>query len=323
MAKERNYASALAPFIEDLIASKRACGFSYESEAYTLERLDRFCASSGHGEATVTAGLAEAWAEAVPGESGSNRESRMGALRQLALHMRSLGIDVHVPRAFSVREAPTVYLPTPAETRELFAVIDAYRPSRLWYMADGYRVAFRLMRCCGLRISECSNLATSDVDCDGGRLLIRHSKGEKDRVVYMADDLASLMHGHLARMRRKMGFCPDWAFPGIDASRPILKNSFCNRFAAFWRQVPGADSHARHPTPHCLRHAFVVDRMNAWMAEGRDLGQMMPYLAAYLGHAGSNETFYYYHQVDRAFAIVRERDDVSARVIPEVTSREA
>jgi hypothetical protein len=43
---------------------------------------------------------------------------------------------------------------------------------------------------------------------------------------------------------------------------------------------------------------------------------MMPYLAAYLGHSGSNETFYYYHQVKEAFSIVRERDSIGSRVIP-------
>ena len=59
------------------------------------------------------------------------------------------------------------------------------------------------------------------------------------------------------------------------------------------------------------------------MAEGVELPQMMPYLAAYLGHDGANETFYYYHQVEEAFSIVRERDAAAARVIPEVVPYEA
>jgi integrase len=72
-----------------------------------------------------------------------------------------------------------------------------------------------------------------------------------------------------------------------------------------------------------LRHAFVVERINTWAAQGVSLGQMMPYLAAYLGHSGANETFYYYHQVEEAFSIVRERDAVSSRVIPEAVPYEA
>ena len=35
-------------------------------------------------------------------------------------------------------------------------------------------------------------------------------------------------------------------------------------------------------------------------------------------HASVNDTFYYYHQVESAFHIIREKDTVSQHVIPEV-----
>lgn len=73
-----------------------------------------------------------------------------------------------------------------------------------------------------------------------------------------------------------------------------------------------------HPTVHSLRHTFVVMRMNQWMEEGIRLEAMMLYLRKYLGHASVNDTFYYYHQVESAFHIIREKDTVSQHVIPEV-----
>jgi len=45
---------------------------------------------------------------------------------------------------------------------------------------------------------------------------------------------------------------------------------------------------------------------------------MLPYLSRYLGHKNPLETFYYYHLVKKAFAIINEKDTVSVRVIPEV-----
>ena len=123
-------------------------------------------------------------------------------------------------------------------------------------------------------------------------------------------------------LRRTLGFWPDWLFPGKDPAKHILKNTFDKKFAQFWDRVPGATSRNARPTPHSLRHAFVVERMNYWMSRCVSLPQMMPYLAAYLGHDGANETFYYYHQVEEAFSIVRERDAVSARVIPEAVAYE-
>ncbi|MEG0376012.1 MAG: tyrosine-type recombinase/integrase [Raoultibacter sp.] len=315
---ERLYISTLASFIEELIAVKRLCGYAYVAEAYTLERLDKFCLSIAYEETTVTQKLTAAWAEALPEEGQASKQSRMSALRQLSLHMRSRGIESFVPRGHVSRDAPIAYIPTKAEIGALFSMIDSYNTVRWQYMAWGYRVAYRLMYCCGLRISECSGLAASDVDANEGTLFIRHSKGAKDRLVYMADDMTAMVAHHMDRLRQELGFSPEWLFPGRIPTNPILKNTFDRKFSEFWSKVSDAPKHVKHPTPHSLRHAFVVNRMNEWMAEGVSLDQMMPYLAAYLGHSGGNETFYYYHQVKESFTLVRKKDKISSRVIPEV-----
>lgn len=315
----REYRSGLTPSIEGLIAQKRACGFSYDAHAYTLERLDRFCMESGIGDlTTVTREMAAMWAEAVPGEGAASRQHRVSALRQLSIHILSTGSDSYVPRGFACKERPIHYIPTKPEMADLFAVADAYDSANYSYMAQGYKVAFRLMYCCGLRISECSKLDLADVDETRASLTIRHSKGAKDRLVYMADDVCDMVCEHRNRIRGEYGISTDWLFPGKDPSRHVCKNTFDVKFAQFWRQTPAGARSPRRPTPHSLRHAFVVNRMNAWMEQGVNLEQMMPYLAAYLGHSSANETFYYYHQVEEAFDLVRRRDRVSSKVIPEV-----
>lgn len=318
MAAARTYAysGALATHMDSLVKAKRAQGYDYSGTAYWLWRLDRHCVEVGFAGASVTRELAASWAAAVPGESGSNKSDRMGALRQLALYELSAGIDAYVPRDCPSVGRPDIYLPTREETKALFAVIDSYEDPNNPHMPSGYRVAFRLMRLCGLRISECANMAAGDVDCARGTLMVRHSKGDKDRIVYMADDVAAMVADHQSHLRSVLGYRPDWLFPGRDPSRHILKTSFDYRFASFWDQVSDGRGGNARPTPHALRHAFVVERMNAWAAEGVSLEQMMPYLAAYLGHLSSDDTFYYYHQVQEAFSVIRERDSVGPRVIP-------
>ncbi|MEE5991462.1 MAG: site-specific recombinase, partial [Lachnospiraceae bacterium] len=74
----------------------------------------------------------------------------------------------------------------------------------------------------------------------------------------------------------------------------------------------------KKPTVHCLRHAFVIKRLNLWMESDIPLRVMMPYLSSYLGHSGPMETYYYFHQVRDAFQTVRRKDKISMRVIPEV-----
>ena len=94
--------------------------------------------------------------------------------------------------------------------------------------------------------------------------------------------------------------------------------SIGQKFHCFWERTPYTGKCNIHPTVHSLRHTFVVMRMNQWMEEGIRLEAMMPYLSKYLGHASVNDTFYYYHQVESAFHIIREKDTVSQHVIPEV-----
>ena len=72
------------------------------------------------------------------------------------------------------------------------------------------------------------------------------------------------------------------------------------------------------PTIHSLRHTFVVNRINNWIQEGRNLSNMMPYLSRYLGHSTEQETHYYYHLASAATKIIRDRDLQSEKVIPEV-----
>ena len=42
----------------------------------------------------------------------------------------------------------------------------------------------------------------------------------------------------------------------------------------------------------------------------------------YLGHESVENTYYYYHQIESAFKIVRQKDQLSDRIIPEVSDEE-
>jgi integrase/recombinase XerD len=58
------------------------------------------------------------------------------------------------------------------------------------------------------------------------------------------------------------------------------------------------------------------------MEKGENLNAMMPYLSMYLGHSSVENTYYYYHQIESAFKIVRQKDELSKNIIPEVAYEE-
>ena len=157
----------------------------------------------------------------------------------------------------------------------------------------------------------------SCVDLKKWTLKILQSKGNKDRLVFLADDVLALCRTYDARIQ---SISPDryWFFPGWNQDRPLQKTSVDKKFGEFWNKTPCADKVDKKPTVHCLRHTFVVDKMNEWMNAGMDAGAMMPYLSRYLGHSSIGETQYYFHTIEQAFPIVRQHDAMAKSVIPAV-----
>lgn len=84
------------------------------------------------------------------------------------------------------------------DIREFFKQVDLYEsdvPVKSFErLATEYKVLFRLIYCCGLRNNKASTLRLADVDTDSGTLTIIHSKGNKDRIVHLADDVCQVSY---------------------------------------------------------------------------------------------------------------------------------
>ena len=321
--KNYEYHSQLAPYISGLIRQKRADGYSYEFEAYMLEHFDRFCIENRHDNGSLTRDLVMAWAEQRPTESKNYRNQRVSFVRQLALYMISLNMEAYIPRAFESNAISVPHILSLDELHGFYKAIDSFLPfqSKFQHFSLSYSVLFRLFYCCGLRLSEGCYLKRSAVNLKNGCLSIYQSKGNKDRVVFMSEDMLQMCKSY-DRLMHKLVPDREWFFPGRDESKPFPKTSIDKKFGDFWNRTPYAGKVDKKPTVHSLRHTYVVTKMNDWMNEGKDFEAMMPYLSRYLGHTSIDGTQYYYHQVVSAFEIVRKHDSVSDRVIPEVVPYE-
>ena len=323
MSKKYVYSSSLAPYIEGLIDQKRADGFIYEYEAYILKTFDIFCIDNGFCGNIITRDLVMEWAVQRKTEGLNYRNQRVSFVRQLSLYMNSLGINSYIPGKTASTASTVPHILSAKELKAFYKAVDSYLPqNEKWHrFSMEYQVIFRLYYCCGLRLAEACHLRVNDVDLHGGILKIMQSKGNKDRVVYMADDITELCRKYHQRI---VSILPstEWFFPGKDCNQPIQKHNLDKKFKQLWNMTPFADTCDKTPTIHALRHTFVVDKMNEWMLCGIKLNFMMPYLARYLGHSSVEGTFYYYHHVDRAFQIVRDKDSLSDRIIPGVVPYE-
>ena len=319
----REYNSSLACYITGLIMQKQACRYIYEYEAYILESFDLFCIENSYTDGTITRDLVMQWAIQRPTEGKNYRNQPVSFVRQLALYMQSLGKNPYIPKHFASETVEVPHILSRAELASFFSVVDAFSPPQFAFrrLVRTYQVPFRLFYCCGLRLAEGCYLRRSCVDLKNGTIEILQSKGNKDRLVSLSDDVRALCSEYDEAMQ---DIIPEreWFFPGRQSQRAIRKTSIDRSFTILWNKTPFAGKVDKKPTVQSLRHTFVVDKMNEWMETGMDTGVMMPYLSRYLGHSSISETQYYYHTIEQAFPIIRRYDAVAQSIIPEVVTYE-
>lgn len=320
--KGYHFNSCFAPYIEQFIQEKRDAGFSYNTEEWRLKHFDSLCINEAVPEPVITRELAQKWGSLRDNEALSTCSARMCVLRQFSLFLISLGMDAYVPSRFYKKEKTVAHILSGEEISALFQEMDKYIPkpdmAAFHRLSMEYRVIFRLIYCCGLRISEARLLKWTEVDFQSGRICILHSKGHKDRLVYPASDMMELLQSYQEKLTGSFRCKSEWVFPAREPEKCLSVVTLGAHFRRCWKRTAFSEGCDKSPTVHSLRYTFVVKRMNLWMSEGVSFKEMMPFLSRFLGHTSLDETFYYYHQVDNAFRIVRERDKTGPQVIPEV-----
>ena len=314
-------ASVIAHYIEGLLAEKRALGFLYRTEEPVLARFDGYCLAHGLEQPEITRDFLAGWLERSDTEGSRNHRRRAGVARQLMLHMASMGLRVHIPDRLPKIEATLPHIMTADERKAFFAEADAYRPASdtaaCRRLAGEYRVLFRMIYCCGLRNSEACGIASDRVDTGAGTLTITESKGRKDRIVYMADDLAGLCAGYFTWLQGILGFRPDWFFPSKGPARPLANTSVDRVFARCWNATRFAKSCNDKPVVHDLRFSFITDRVNRWALDGANVEAMMPYLSRYVGHKDLQSTYHYIHSSEQLRDVIAAYDVTGASAMPE------
>lgn len=321
MLNEYTRTSIIAPYIDGLLDEKHANGYSYTSEELILNRFDAYCDEKGLNTLEITRDFLGEWMERKPSEGEFNHGKRISCVRQLLLFMATCGLKEYIPHDFCHFKKALPHIFKNEEVAAFFEQVDQYmpvkRPSYESRLADEYRLLFRWYLCLGLRNSEAAGIATENVNLDDGVLNILDSKGNKDRLVYLPEDLRESSCRYFMHLQDTLGFCPKWFFPGMNPASPIPNTTVDSVFSRFWNRTRFSGCNNK-PTVHDFRFSFVVYRMNGWAEDGLDLSVMMPYLSRYLGHKSTDGTLYYYYLVSDAYRTVEKKDTVAGEVIPEV-----
>ena len=292
------FESRFALRIVDFIMQKRALGFLYADGEKFLYRFDQYCAERFPDEDRLTKDICLSWAVMRDTEASSSFRNRIGPIREFAKYLNAIGeqayIITHNYGKKRVRLTPYIY--SEDEIASIWDELDCIEPSESCLVRHLVIPAYmRLLYCCGLRPCEAFKLMASEVDLNSGKIYIRESKGHKDRMVMLADDVREYYRDYNERMAQIV-YGRDFFFSTVD-NMPYSLDAIRRYFNYVKEKLRIQKMGSASPRLYDFRHTFATHRLYHWLREGKDLSVMLPYLSAYMGHAKLSATYYYIHLV--------------------------
>ncbi len=315
------YKSGIGSYIESFIAQKRNTGYPYESSARILYRFDGFVADKYSNADMLKKDICMGWVFLKDGEHPNGLIRRTTPVRQLGKYLCGLGYDAyvipgHIPNK-QIHYVSHIY--TQQELTAFFKAVDScppspFSPARCYVIP----VIFRIIYCCGLRLSEARLLQCKDVDLNTGRIVIRESKGWSMRIVFMSADLLEVC--------REYNSLVSTMLPDREAFFPNKDGQFYSRntldcwFHEFWDPLPEAGQLKGNPARvHAFRHTYAVNRLNQWVKEGQNIQSLYLYLSQYMGHAKFTDTDYYLSLTEEFYPELESRmAQINKEILPEV-----
>jgi integrase/recombinase XerD len=202
---QKPFVGEFRELLEDFVKQKRTLGYKYDTTRESLRRFSIFTRDYSIENKVLSKQLVTDWTSRRKNEAIKYWEHRSSDLRQFALYLQNLGYDVFIPpKSYKVRRGEYIpYIFDHEEIERFFRVVDSILPHPLSNKHQSFPLLFRLLYCCGLRISEALHLKICDVDFEKGVLFIRESKFNKDRLIPMSAPLADMFIRYQALFNKK------------------------------------------------------------------------------------------------------------------------
>lgn len=312
--KNTIFSSSLGYLFEGFIRQKQNEGFSYEEQISRLKNFDKYCLKNNITADSITKENLRDYLTIKETESKNSFYARFCLIRQFLIYMNARGIHVSIPNISISKSKPVPFLMTDEQVAAFISSVDKNPPKRNF----NYSVFFRLLCTTGLRVNEALKLRINDYDEINKSLTVIHAKGNKDRIVYLADDMNQLLRTYLNSRKRSSPFI----FYGNDINKPHTYGVVSKTFRKRWMETEFYANTGKNPTVHSLRHYFVIKRINLWASEGISINSMILYLSKHLGHASPNETYYYYHLINDSLKIMSKKDITGRKIMESIKYEE-
>ncbi|NHN27309.1 tyrosine-type recombinase/integrase [Flavobacterium jejuense] len=181
------------------------------------------------------------------------------------IHNEILVIDkIHRPQREKV-------LPNVLSKEEVKQILSAHTNLK-------HKVMLSMIYSCGLRRSELLNLRPNDIDSKRNIVIIRQSKGKKDRITPLSPKILEMLRNYYIAYKPKT-----WLFEGQNKGEQYSEQSL----QSILKQALQKTKITKPVTLHWLRHSYATHLLES----GTDLR----YIQELLGHNSSKTTEIYTH----------------------------
>jgi integrase/recombinase XerD len=298
--------SGLQQHVDEYLRLRRALGFKLTREGQLLPQLVAYLEAAGTG--TVTSELAISWAQLPSGVQPIKWAQRLSAARAFAAYMKTIDPVTEVPPrdVFGARQRrPTPYLWSQEEICRLLEATTALRPP---IRAATHRALFGLLAVSGMRVGETIALERDDVDLGAGVITIREGKLARARLVPLHPTATDALRSYAAQRDRLCSHPRARTFFVSSVGTALGDHGVRKTFVTLSTQV-GLRTASVRPRMHDLRHSFAVRTMIGWQRSGVPVGQRMPALSNYLGHASPSGTHWYLSASPELMELAAQRLD--------------
>jgi len=230
---------------------------------------------------------------AKKGYSISSHRQFVSALKLFIEFQPSINID----KLELQRPKKSKILPTVLSQQEVIILLQNTKNLK-------HRAVLGLIYSAGLRISELINLELSHISIERKQLLIKNSKGRKDRYVVLSESYIPLLKNYYLSYRPKRYFVEGRIGEKYSASsiRGFLKNS-CK-----------ASNIIKKVSPHTLRHSYATHLM--------ENGVGLRHVQELLGHARPETTMIYTHVMKKDLLDIKSPLDTALQQFNQADKRD-
>lgn len=297
---------------------------AYAHDCLYLTSFDSYLAECNLQNKEVSENIVTEWIKRLSGKS-SSIANEVIVIRLFLRYLSSIGIRVFMPPIPKVTDDYVPYIFSDEELKRIFTLSDNITLTKSQpnpYIQFEFPMMLRIMYGCGLRVGETLALKMKDVDLDGGILILKLTKGDKQRLVPMHQTLTLILYRYCLAMGL-IGKAEALLFPSTIQEVPLSVKAARNKFNTILKyasiSMKGRAKRERGPCLHCLRHVFSFKSFAEAEKSGRSIDASVPYLSIYLGHDSLRETESYLKFSSELYPEAMELfENYTLQVFPEV-----